>query len=187
MDKNQYSARGFDPKSDFRYGKVYHDPLTVKDCLTYPEYDERVLSRSPKKTQQKVDFIQTNKAAIAAGCCTSRDFREYREKTVVYVKQEENWKHEEEVIRQTKVKEMVHGVKTAPVSEIHLCFNYPVDEVQTRSIKPKKKKVSLAHASRSTRASRAHANKPPPPPTEAETFKLKRFTSINRCAIQDHW
>ena len=59
---------------------------------------------------------------------------------------------------------------------------------QLHSEEPKSaKKVTLKSASRPTRASRGQTYKPPGEPTKADTFKMKRFLSIQRCAIQDKW
>ena len=193
------------PDESFAYGK----PTKSNDGGVKAVFEnwERIETapttrRSIKEFKPCQDFVATNKAALRHGCRTAKEFRDYQLAHAIMKKADvANGEIESHEDFHTRVTQMCHGIHTPVSSEMDDCltFKFARDakaramakrELEATSAKRAiraSKKTTLARGMRATRASRGHTYVAYTPPKESDTFKMKKFTSIDRYAIDDKW
>ena len=144
----------------------------------------------------KRDFIATNKAALKAGCVTSREYREFQKNHRINVKPEENLALAEDEFARMLHRAMVHGIPTPVTSEMKECLtgqgyrDAKAKALRRREIRAARKEAKASLKSdrkRYTRAARGQTCKPDTPPSYADTYKIPRFRDIEGYAIDDKW
>ena len=96
---------------------------------------------------------------------------------------------------------MCHGIHSQYIDEMKDCLTFRTArenkeraiakrQKELEAMKTSKKQTKQAVAQRSmrpTRASRGHQYVPASEPKLSETFKMKKFTEIDHCTIDDKW
>jgi hypothetical protein len=184
------------PGDDFAYNPKPHDDHGVREIFEHWATIDR-----PQTTTREVqalhqppqDFEATNRAAIRAGCQTSREFRDFKKTHTILVRPEENFDEADDGYNRAVRREMVHGISTPVTTEIQGTLTWQfgrdaVERARARRLPPlESTKRTLTHGPKMTKAARGETVKPAPPPTFADTFKMRRFLAIDRYAIDDRW
>lgn len=191
--KNTIRTRGFDNSFDATSATSYRTDCTA---IQSPTRIKQPTGMKRIKKNANRDYIETNKQALRAGCCTAREFDEFKQTHEINVKPEENFKTQEDEYLRVLHKQMVHGIPTPPLTGVKDCLNWAgYKEAKQKAIerRERQKERKAKNASLKpkgihyTRAARGHSHKPDPPPSYADTFKMKRFTNIDHYAIKDYW
>ncbi|OHS92910.1 hypothetical protein TRFO_40766 [Tritrichomonas foetus] len=191
------------PPVDYAYGEMKHDNHSVKEIFegfTVKPPPLSARARARRHITQKRDFVETNKAALKAGCVSAREYDQFRSERFIAVKPQENVNLADDEFLAWKTKNMVHGVQYHIENEMKKCLEYQYGrdavEKARRRQEIRQQRMSSPQVQRAeiykrrlttTRASRGHSVKPELPPSYADTFKMKRFLAIDHYAIDDKW
>lgn len=190
---NNSTTRGLNSSFDGTSTTSYKPDV---NAISSPTRIKQPTGMKKIRKNQNRDYIETNKQALRAGCCTAREFDEFKQTHEINVKPEENFKTQEDEYLRTVHKQMVHGIPTPPLTGVKDCLNWAgYKEAKQKALerreRQKERKARNAALKPKgihyTRAARGHSHKPDPPPSYADTFKMKRFTSIDHYAIKDYW
>jgi hypothetical protein len=188
------------PGEQFAHTPRYHDDHGVREIfrhwgtLEQPSLSVRDLS-ARRHASARQDFVATNRAALGDGCVTAGEFREFKKRHTILTKSELNFEADDHQYNRDVRQSLVHGIPTPVATEMRgtLTWQFGRDAVECARER-QTARHSTADGGKPTvvngrvrwiKAARGEAVKQAPPATLAQAFKMKRFTAIDRHAIDD--